>query len=226
MSATTNQASASKTVKRRNWTLEEDIVLLKQVVAEAPFAAGPRRLTDAWTTLAETIKTCDGFTRETFNRTSARISGVNEDEAEKIQLLDNVLELVDEAKAVDQSKSAQAKEDQMKIEEDGHCIRDMALQSLGKRQKKDETSDSKSENKRSSLATAIDTDSKREADWREKELSFKKAKLEASIIQQQLDREERVADRAAERDHQLKLAQIESDKIMTLIKALADSKRG
>ncbi|KAG9405096.1 hypothetical protein AC1031_004202 [Aphanomyces cochlioides] len=174
MSATTNQASASKTVKRRSWTLEEDIVLLKQVVAEAPFAAGPRRLTDAWTALAETIKTCDGFTREvdgkkcqnrflslceahkTFNRTSARLSGVNEDEDEKIQLLDNVLELVDEAKAVDQSKSAQAKEDQMKIEEDGHYIRDMALQSLGKRQKKDETSDSKSENKRSSLATAID----------------------------------------------------------------------
>ncbi|KAG9405101.1 hypothetical protein AC1031_004207 [Aphanomyces cochlioides] len=115
MSATTNQASASKTVKRRSWTLEEDIVLLKQVVAEAPFAAGPRRLTDAWTALAETIKTCDGFTREvdahkTFNRTSARLSGVNEDEDEKIQLLDNVLELVDEAKAVDQSKSAQAKE--------------------------------------------------------------------------------------------------------------------
>ncbi|KAG9398311.1 hypothetical protein AC1031_014900 [Aphanomyces cochlioides] len=154
MSTTTNQASASKTVKRRNWTLEEDIVLLKQVIAEAPFAAGPRRLTDAWTALAETIKTCDGFTREvdgkkcqnrflsrceahkTFNRTSARLSGVNEDEDETIQLLDNVLELVDEAKAVDQFKSAQAKEDQMKIEEGGHYIRDMALQSLGKRQKK------------------------------------------------------------------------------------------
>ncbi|CAK4066777.1 unnamed protein product [Aphanomyces euteiches] len=138
MSTTINQSSASKTVKRRNWTLEEDIVLLKQVVAKAPFAASPRRLTDAWTALAETIKTCDGFTREvdgkkcqnrflslceahrTFNRTSARLSGVNEDEDEKIQLLDNVLELVDEAKAVDQSKSVQAKEEQMKIEEDGH----------------------------------------------------------------------------------------------------------
>ncbi|CAK4139004.1 unnamed protein product, partial [Aphanomyces euteiches] len=61
MSTTTNQASASKTVKRRNWTLEEDIVLLKQVVVEAPFAAGPQRNTDALTALPETVKTCDSF---------------------------------------------------------------------------------------------------------------------------------------------------------------------
>ncbi|CAK4319525.1 unnamed protein product, partial [Aphanomyces euteiches] len=63
----------------------------------------------------------------TFNRTSARLSGVNEDEDEKIQLLDSVLELVDEAKAVDKSKSMQAKLDQMKIDEDGHFIRGMAV---------------------------------------------------------------------------------------------------
>ncbi|KAG9399899.1 hypothetical protein AC1031_011320 [Aphanomyces cochlioides] len=95
--------------------------------------------------------------------------------------------LLDENKAIDSLKSSKAKEEQSKAESDGKYIREMALQSLGKRSRKDENSDSKIDNRQSSLAMAIDCDSKREADWREKELSFKRAKLDASILQQQLD---------------------------------------
>ncbi|KAG9410387.1 hypothetical protein AC1031_018423 [Aphanomyces cochlioides] len=192
-------------------------MLLKQVVADAPFAAGMGKITDAWNILADKLKSYEDFGRNA--------DGVNEEEDEKIELLDNVFELMDEAKTVENSKSLKAKEVQVKAEKDGKFIREMALQSLGKRSNKEDPTDNMVENRQSSLAMAIDGDSIREADWREKELSFKRTKLEASILQQQLDREERIAERAAEREHQLKLAQIESEKIMTLIKALADSKK-
>ncbi len=77
------------------------------------------------------------------------------------------------------------------------------------------------ENRRNSLAAAIEGDSERELVSRDKELEFKRVKLEADIEQRQLDREER----KAEREHQLALAKIESEKMTNMIKALLDSRK-
>ncbi|CAK4647453.1 unnamed protein product, partial [Aphanomyces euteiches] len=102
--------------KRRNWTPEEDLVLLIQAAADRPFAAEKSQLTKSWQMLADKLMDCDHFTRvvdgrrvqnrfsalieehRRFDKASAKLSGVSEEESGRHMLLDDLVTLVDDIK--------------------------------------------------------------------------------------------------------------------------------
>jgi hypothetical protein len=100
--------------KRRNFTSEEDVILLRQINADQPFACTRGNKMDKWDATAVKIVHTTGFGRSltgkgcssrfyalldkhrSFNKESALLSGVSEEYSEKIQLLDDLLELHDD----------------------------------------------------------------------------------------------------------------------------------
>ena len=139
--------------KRRNWSAEEDIVLLKQVAADLPFQKSGQ-ITRAWQALADTLMEEGSFTRSVdgqkvqnrfhalvqkhrdFNAESAKKSGVSEEE-EKHILLDDIVPLLDEAKMSAAVKSEKEKEDKEKAEMAGSIVREKVMQSLRNRKDSD-----------------------------------------------------------------------------------------
>ncbi|RLO05994.1 hypothetical protein DYB28_006917, partial [Aphanomyces astaci] len=113
----TNRIDMALTDKRRNWTPEEDVVLLIQVAADLPFAADKGQVTKSWQSLADKLVACDHFDRvvdgrkmqnrftalvdehRKFDTASAKLSGVDQEELEKHTLLDDLLPLLDEVKS-------------------------------------------------------------------------------------------------------------------------------
>ncbi|RHZ10091.1 hypothetical protein DYB37_013976 [Aphanomyces astaci] len=208
------------TDKRRNWTPEEDVVLLIQVAADLPFAADKGQVTKSWQSLADKLVACDHFDRvvdgrkvqnrftalvdehRKFDTASAKLSGVDQEELEKHSLLDDLLPLLDEVKSTAASKRVKMEDEKDKIEQGG-----MLKPAV--------------ENRRNSLAAAIEADSERELASREKQLEFDRFKYESELKQRELDRDER----KAEREHQLALARIESEKVSNLLKSVIDGRK-
>ncbi|ETV69897.1 hypothetical protein H257_14496 [Aphanomyces astaci] len=221
------------TEKRRNWTCEEDLVLLIQAAADQLFAAEKGGVTKAWQALADTLIGCEHFVRvvdgrrvqnrftalveehRRFDKASALLSGVCEEEKEK--------HVIAAAK-----KNDTASQDKDKVEQDALIVRDVAMRTL-KRRKDCELDELKrkspTENRRNSLAASIEVEGERELLVREKELEFQRFKFEAELKERErlrgLDREEM----KAERDHQVLLARIESEKMLTMFKAVAEAKK-
>ncbi|KAH9112488.1 hypothetical protein AeMF1_013193 [Aphanomyces euteiches] len=138
-------------------------------------------------------------------------------------LLDDLVTLVDDIKNSVPSKQSDEKE---KIEQGALLVREMAMKTMKRRQENTESEiDSKkkqaTDNRRNSIAAAIEADSEREFAVKEKELEYQRFRLESELKQCELDRQERKAERA----HQLALAQIESEKMLNLMKAFADGKK-
>ncbi|RHZ33146.1 hypothetical protein DYB37_013256 [Aphanomyces astaci] len=77
------------------------------------------------------------------------------------------------------------------------------------------------ESRRTSLASAIEIESERERATREKELEFQRFKFESDLKQREMDRYER----RAEREHQLAIARIESEKMSCLLKAVLEGRK-
>ncbi|RHY88619.1 hypothetical protein DYB35_011574 [Aphanomyces astaci] len=208
------------TDKRRNWTPEEDVVLLIQVAADLPFAADKGQVTKSWQSLADKLVACDHFDRvvdgrkvqnrftalvdehRKFDTASAKLSGVDQEELEKHSLLDDLLPLLDEVKSTAASNRVKMEDEKDKIEQ-GVMLKPAV------------------ENRRNSLAAAIEADSERELASREKQLDFDRFKYESDLKQRELDRDER----KAEREHQLALARIESEKVSNLLKSVIDGRK-
>ncbi|RHY44091.1 hypothetical protein DYB38_012569, partial [Aphanomyces astaci] len=107
-SATTNM-SVQHDTKRKKWTFDEDIVLLRQVSADLPFEASHGTIGSNWESVARTLTSCSTFGRNVngkkcqnrFNilldehkilrQEAMKASGASEDETEKTQLLDDLL---------------------------------------------------------------------------------------------------------------------------------------
>ncbi|RHY50210.1 hypothetical protein DYB38_009453 [Aphanomyces astaci] len=138
--------------KRRNFTEEEDIMLLRQVSADMPFLARRGLIMDKWAAIAETLAANEDFGRPDFdakkannrfialaeahrksNRVSARASGISEDVGEKVALLDDILSAHDDAKEEESQRIADAKKTQEHNDNLGSVVREEAMQSLGKR---------------------------------------------------------------------------------------------
>ncbi|RHY03387.1 hypothetical protein DYB36_007770 [Aphanomyces astaci] len=196
----TNRIDMALTDKRRNWTPEEDVVLLTQVAADLPFAADKGQVTKSWQSLADKLVACDHFDRvvdgrkvqnrftalvdehRKFDMASAKLSGVDQEELEKHTLLDDLLPLLDEVKSTAASKRVKMEDEKDKIEQ-GVMLRELAS--------------------------------------REKQLEFDRFKYESDLKQRELDRD----DRKAEREHQLALARIESEKVSNLLKSVIDGRK-
>ncbi|RHY04369.1 hypothetical protein DYB36_005274 [Aphanomyces astaci] len=148
------------TDKRRNWSQEDDLTLLKQVAADTPFAAEKGQLRKAWQGLAETLMSCENF---------VRVVDGKKEEKEKHMLLDDMITLLDDVKAEQQKTEAQKRsqdqDDKDKVEQGGLIVREMAMKTM--KQKCDPEGDDPKrpalENRRNSLAAAILAESERDA---------------------------------------------------------------
>jgi hypothetical protein len=216
--------------KRTNWRASDDLMLLRQTAADTPFKHKRGHIQPAWDRLASTLMSCEEFTRtldgkkaqsrftalievhRSFNRTSATLSGTTEAESEKIQLLDDLTALYDDVKQEVDAKTEQSKQEKVKNETSGAYIRDEAMKNCVKRQRTDDKSHT--------LFEVIKNEGDKEVAIRAKEIEFKKFKFEQEIIQRQLDREER----KAEREERIMMSKMEAEKTMALFKALLASK--
>ncbi|ETV90099.1 hypothetical protein H310_15068 [Aphanomyces invadans] len=91
---------------RRNFTDEEDLLLLRQVSADMPFLARRGFVMDKWAQTAQALAGCEEFGRPDFdakkannrfnalieahrksNQESSRASGISEEVTEKVMLL-------------------------------------------------------------------------------------------------------------------------------------------
>ncbi|RHY36755.1 hypothetical protein DYB38_004134 [Aphanomyces astaci] len=155
---------------------------------------------------------------------SAKLSGVDQEELEKHTLLDELLPLLDEVKSTAASKRVKMEDEKDKIEQGVMLVREMTMQTMKRRcdVDNDEVKTKPAvENRRNSLAAAIEADSERELASREKQLEFDRFKYESELKQRELDRDER----KATREHQLALARIESEKVSNLLKSIIDSRK-
>ncbi|RHY77003.1 hypothetical protein DYB34_013801 [Aphanomyces astaci] len=230
------------TDKRRNWTPEEDVVLLIQVAADLHFAADKGQVTKSWQSLADKLVACDHFDRvvdgrkvqnrfmalvdehRKFDMASAKLSGADQEELEKHTLLDDLLPLVDEVKSTVASKRVKIEDEKDKIKQGGMLVREMAMQTMKRRSDVDNDEVKKKpavENRRNTLAAAIEADSERELASCEKQLEFDRFKYESELKQRELDRDER----KAEREHQLALARIESKTVSNLLKSIINGRK-
>ncbi|ETV77845.1 hypothetical protein H257_08669 [Aphanomyces astaci] len=205
----------SQADKRRNWSYDEDIMLLIQVANDKPFAAEKGQVAKAWQTQAETLMESEQFTRvvdarKLLNRftilvdehrrfavASAKLSGSDQEEQGKHMLLDDIVCLLDDIKATattDKSNAtadkSNAAADKDKIEQDGLIIRELAMQTMKRRSDKAPDGESSKkkppvESRRTSLASAIEIESERERATREKELEFQRFKFESDLKHQQ-----------------------------------------
>lgn len=121
--------------KRKKFSISDDIILLRQVVTDTPFASGRGALMDAWEALAVKVRKVDGFAKTElkgkaaqdhftsliqahrhWDNKSTSLSGASEDYKERKQLLDEALLLVDE-KARDDASKAESKREKVLAEE-------------------------------------------------------------------------------------------------------------
>ncbi|KAG9398177.1 hypothetical protein AC1031_014779 [Aphanomyces cochlioides] len=127
----TSQSTVSKgkqgDEKRRNWTEDEDIVLLRQVAADLPCLAPYGKILACWDTVAKTLLSSGCLARSIggqkaqnrffflldehrkYDLSSARKFGVDETTSEKIDLLDDLLVMYDDNK-MEQEKKLKIKE--------------------------------------------------------------------------------------------------------------------
>ncbi|KAH9082978.1 hypothetical protein Ae201684P_013881 [Aphanomyces euteiches] len=173
----------SEKEKRRNWSAEEDLVLLRHVAADRPFAAEDGVM-KAWQNLADTVQNRFTALVEKHRRgdiESAKQSGVSEEEDERRMLLDDIIPLLNDLKAEADSKLTKEKEENMETmrKRKTSCGRDG-----------DDGERNGTTGRRASLAMAIEIDGAREIDVKEKELAFKWFKYESDVRQRELDRAE------------------------------------
>ncbi|KAG3080096.1 hypothetical protein PI124_g21248 [Phytophthora idaei] len=200
--------------KRRNYSEEENVMLLRQVLGDRPFQAERGKITGAWDALAAKLVADDSFprlklsgknaqsrfdklvkTRRQENEESMAASGVSEEESEKVLLLDELIELVDDhTESVCAAKAADTLKRQRE-EEASATARRLAMETLGEDQ---ERSPQGKRLKREEL--------------------LKDMMLELKELQDKREaRELLAAQREVDRDHMLAVAQAVSKSIVDLI---------
>ncbi|KAG9401453.1 hypothetical protein AC1031_009317 [Aphanomyces cochlioides] len=125
--------------KHKNFSEEEDIMILRQVLAEPPFQQGYGKVMGAWDKVAQTLSLSPDFPRDEIsgktaqngfnflisagrkhNAESAKMSGIDEEESELHLLLDELIMLVDDNEASKKGKLMAKKCDSEANEQDDH----------------------------------------------------------------------------------------------------------
>ncbi|RQM29331.1 hypothetical protein B5M09_002019, partial [Aphanomyces astaci] len=165
--------------KRRLYTEQEDIMLFRQVNAERPFETKKGEVMKVWGLVARAE--------------SARASGVAETYDERIALLDELLAAFVDAKEQEKKRLVNDANKVDQSEREGECIRNEAMNSLGKRKHQECDDDgekaSGSGSRFTKITTAMQEESKAERGLRQSELEFRKFQLEVEREERQKDRE-------------------------------------
>lgn len=137
---------------KKRFGADEDLLLLKQVNADRPFAAAHGRLLSEWDDVAAVLASIDAFRMGTVNgracqarfktlleahksanRASARASGVDEDVTELTALLDDVLaDFEDHVERADEAKRTKERVES-DMESAGNVVRNAAVSRLRER---------------------------------------------------------------------------------------------
>ncbi|OWZ07140.1 hypothetical protein PHMEG_00020506 [Phytophthora megakarya] len=138
--------------KRKKFSIADDVVLLRQVVADTPFASGRGALMDSWESLAAKVRNIDGFSKTELKGKESQahfvtllqahrqwdnkllgLSGASVDYKEHKELLDEALLLVDEKAREDAVKSERKKEKAKAEEPIAKSVREEAVERMHKR---------------------------------------------------------------------------------------------
>ncbi|KAF4149311.1 hypothetical protein GN958_ATG01622 [Phytophthora infestans] len=97
--------------KRRNFTGEKDLALLRQVAFDRPFLSERGGVIAAWDSVAATLARFDKLIqrKRDANTVALAASGVAEKEAEADTIRDELIELIDDRAAVQKSQKDAAK---------------------------------------------------------------------------------------------------------------------
>ncbi|KAE9321344.1 hypothetical protein PF008_g17830 [Phytophthora fragariae] len=131
--------------KRRNFSEEEDVMLLKQALADEPFRHEHGKVMEAWDSLATTLAACPDFARKNLSGKTAQnrvnaLLGVTESHTEKDTLLDELLSKIEDIKVEKANRKRIKAEETAAQESAGEPIRRLAVERL-KRQRDDDQAD-------------------------------------------------------------------------------------
>ncbi|KAG3025585.1 hypothetical protein JG687_00012397 [Phytophthora cactorum] len=135
--------------KRKNFSEAEDVMLLKQTIADEPYKQEHGKVMEQWEKLAYALVANPDFSHKNLiaetaqNRVNAhiaaankkntaakRLSGVTESHSEKDQLLDELILRMDECKAETMAKKKLKNEQTIASEDAGETIRCIAVKRL------------------------------------------------------------------------------------------------
>ncbi|KAG9409410.1 hypothetical protein AC1031_019671 [Aphanomyces cochlioides] len=185
--------------KRKNFSEEEDIMILRQVLAELPFQQGYGKVMGAWDKNRFNFLISAG---RKHNAESAKMSGIDEEESELHLLLDEQIMLVDDNEASKKGKLMAKKCNSEANDQAGHVIRSLATERL-KRKREDPLSTSENAN---STPNKMQKIVEIVAIAKEKELEFLKMKWE-------VERSDRLAAEEARR--------ADNERMMAILEMLA-----
>ncbi|KAE8976456.1 hypothetical protein PF005_g25831 [Phytophthora fragariae] len=128
--------------KRRNFSEEEDVMLLKQALADEPFRHEHGKVMEAWDSLATTLAACPDFARKNLSGKTAqnRVNALLESHTEKDTLLDELLSKIEDIKVEKANRKRIKAEETAAQESAGEPIRRLAVERL-KRQRDDDQAD-------------------------------------------------------------------------------------
>ncbi|KAE9217635.1 hypothetical protein PF005_g8583 [Phytophthora fragariae] len=115
--------------KRKIFSEAEDVLLLKQTIADVPYLQEQGNVTEQWEKLAEALVACPDFSRKNMsaaanekNSAAKRLSGVTESHTEKDELVDELILRMDEMKAEKAAKKEAREEKNAASESSGEAI--------------------------------------------------------------------------------------------------------
>ncbi|CAK4363037.1 unnamed protein product [Aphanomyces euteiches] len=122
-----------------------------------------------------------------FDRESMLASGIDQNDDEKLQLLDELLSAVDDSIMQDKERVETAISDSQRDESEGERIRNEALSSLGKRKKIEEENDGNSTGggRLIKLTTSMQEDNKADLELRKSDLEFRKYQFETELAERE-----------------------------------------
>ncbi|KAE9171046.1 hypothetical protein PF002_g2 [Phytophthora fragariae] len=163
----------AESTKRRNFSEEEDVMLIKQALADEPFRHEHGKVMDAWNALAATLAACPDFLRKNLsgktaqNRVNALLVAHREGLSARrvaVKLEDSKIEKVNKKKIKAEKAAAQ--------ESAGEAIHRLAVERLKRKREdeRDEVSDSPSKgNKFAKLVDLLREQKKQETAARQKQ---------------------------------------------------------
>jgi hypothetical protein len=226
-----------ETTKRRNFTLEEDIILLRQINADQPFAYTRGKM-EKWDETAVKIVQSPSFSRalsgkscqsrfnslldkhKTFNSESAKASGCSEEYNEKIVLLDELQQLYDEWQKTEATRSDEEKVKKEQEKKKAEVIREQALARLKEGNNGKRTADNPEEVKTPKKLRGMN----KLVSMLEEDTEVNKYRIDMEmqtrIKEKQLDLEFRQKEREEERKERLEIQQKENDKFIEMMKVI------
>ncbi|KAF4038860.1 hypothetical protein GN244_ATG08840 [Phytophthora infestans] len=213
--ATTTVSSSKSRTKRKKFSKHDDLVLLRQVNADQPFASVRGSLMDAWTSLANKVKVVQGFSKQEITGKSAQARFnvlLREDYTESQQLLDEIVLAVDEHAREEAQRALELKEKLESEDNVGKLMREEAVSRLKKR--KDRGEESESEKPSPRKVTIYDL--MREDNEKERQMRAEQFQQKQELQRKQ--KEMKLQDREEEREFKLRLARLENERYENLLK--------